>query len=287
MLNYVNLSYRIFGRLSRSVKGQFLDIKEDLQRANINFTLEEYLSTALFTTVVAFIFETIVLSFIFGLIRFSIITSIILSITMSLTISGILFFLFYSYPSTMAKTRQSKIKKVLPFSVSYMATISSSRLPPIILFRTLAGFKEYGHVAEEAANITRDVDVFGMTFSAAIKKQAKRSPSTEFRELLWGINSVIASGGDLTFYLKQKSEELMNDYRRRIRKYAQDLSLFVEMYLTLVITGSIFFIVLSSIISAISGGLGTIFVQAFVVFIMLPLMSLGFIVIIKSISPIE
>ncbi len=287
MLNYVNLSYKIFGRVSRSVKGQFIDIKEDLQRANINFTLEEYLSTALFTTVAAFILETITLAFIFGLMRFSAITAMILSITMSLTISGVLFFLFYSYPSTMAKTRQSKIKKVLPFSVSYMATISSSRLPPIILFRTLASFKEYGHIAEEAANITRDVDVFGMTFSAAVKKQAKRSPSTEFRELLWGINSVIASGGDLTFYLKQKSEELMNDYRRRIRKYAQDLSLFVEMYLTLVITGSIFFIVLSSIISAISGGLGTIFVQAFVVFIMLPLMSMGFIVIIKSISPIE
>ncbi|MBI2076702.1 MAG: type II secretion system F family protein [Candidatus Aenigmarchaeota archaeon] len=287
MPSYVNLSYRFFGKISRSVKGNFLDIREDLQRANIAYTLEEYLSTAFFTTALAFVLETISLSFIFGLIRFSVVSALLLSITLSLAISGVLFFLFYSYPAAAAKTRQSKIKKILPFAVSYMATISSSRLPPIVLFRTLAGFKEYGQIAEEAANVSRDVDVFGMTFSAAVKKQAKRSPSTEFRELLWGINSIIASGGDLTFYLKQKSEEMMNDYRRRIRKYAQDLSLFVEIYLTLIITGSIFFIVLSSIISAISGGLGTIFVQAFVVFILLPLLSIGFIIIIKSISPVE
>lgn len=287
MPSYVNLSYRLFGKISRSMKGNFLDIREDLQRANISYTLEEYLSTALFTTALAFVLETISLSFIFGLIRFSVVSALLLSVTLSLSISGVLFFLFYSYPATAAKTRQSKIKKILPFAVSYMATISSSRLPPIVLFRTLAGFKEYGQIAEEATNISRDVDVFGMTFSAAVRKQAKRSPSTEFRELLWGINSIIASGGDLTFYLKQKSEEMMNDYRRRIRKYAQDLSLFVEIYLTLIITGSIFFIVLSSIISAISGGLGTIFVQAFVVFILLPLLSIGFIIIIKSISPVE
>jgi len=286
-MSYVNLSYRFFGRISRSIQNSFLDVREDLQMANISYTLEEYLSTALFTTVLAFVLETISLSFLFGILRFSVITSMLLSVTLSVTISGILFFLFYSYPATVSKTRQTKIKKILPFCVSYLATISSSRLPPIVLFRALASFKEYGQIAEEAANIARDVDVFGMTFSAAVKKQAKRSPSTEFRELLWGINSLIASGGDLSFYLKQKSEEMMNDYRRRIRKYAQDLSLFVEIYLTLIITGSIFFIVLSSIISAISGGLGTIFIQAFVVFILLPALSIGFILIIKSISPIE
>ena len=77
----------------------------------------------------------------------------------------------------------------------------------------------------------------------------------------------------------------MADYRRRIRKYSQDLSLYVEMYLTLIITGSIFFIVLSSIISTISAGLGTIMVQTFVVFALLPLLSIAFIILVKSTSP--
>jgi len=41
------------------------------------------------------------------------------------------------------------------------------------------------------------------------------------------------------------------------------------------------------LLSAISGGMGTIVVQSFVVFILLPILSIGFILIIKSTSPTE
>lgn len=286
-MNFVYLSYKLFGDVSRAFKPYFLDIRDDLQRANINFTLEEYLSTAALTTSLTFFLESVSLAVIFSFLGFSIVAAILLSMTLSLTISGILLFLFYTYPATVSKTRESKIKKILPFAVSYMATIASSKLPPIVLFKTLSRFKEYGEVTEDSKNISRDVEVFGMTFSASVKKEAKRTPSRDFRELLWGMNSVLTSGGDLEFYLKQKGDELMADYRRRIRKYSQDISLFVEIYLTLIITGSIFFIVLSSVISSISGGLGTIIVQSFAIFILLPLLSVGFILILKSISPLE
>ena len=215
------------------------------------------------------------------------IIAIFSALTLSATFSGILFFIFYSYPATLSRVRENKIRKVLPFSVSYLASIANSKVSGIVLFKTISQFKEYNEVAKEAKNIVRDVEVFGMPLSSAIKNQAKKTPSKDFRELLWGINSVIVSGGDLGLFLKQKSDELMNDYRRRIRKYAQDLSLFVEVYLTLIITGSIFFIVLSSIISALSGGMGTIIIQTFVVFILIPILSIGFIILIKSISPIE
>ena len=148
-------------------------------------------------------------------------------------------------------------------------------------------FKEYGEIAEESKNISRYVDTFGMPFSSAIKKEAKKTPSKDFSELLWSINTIVSSGGDLTGFLKSKSEEFMNDYRRRIRKYSQDLGMYIEIYLTLIITGAIFFIVLSSIIASISGGLSTILIQSFVVFILLPFLSIGFVLLIKAASPTE
>ena len=283
-MSYAGVSYRLFGNLVRYAKPYFLDIKEELRQANISYTLEEYLSIALFTTVVTFIIEATMLSFIFGLLVTPII-AVILAFTLSMTISGILFFLFYSYPKTASKSRGNKIKKILPFSVSYMATIARSNVPPIIIFKTLSEFKEYGELSKEAENIVRDVELFGMTTAAAIKKQAKITPSKEFRDLLYGINTMITSGGNLGSYLKDRSNELMGDYRRRISKYSQDLSLYVEMYLTLIITGSIFFIVLSSIISTISAGLGTILVQTMVVFLLLPALSIAFIILIRATSP--
>lgn len=283
-MSYANFSYRLLRSLVNYIKPSFIDIKEDLRKANINYTLEEYLSLALFTTIATFMLESILLSFIFGLF-ISPLVAVILALTLSSTISGLLFFLFYSYPTTASKTRGNKIKKILPFSVSYMATIAKSNVPPITIFKTMSEFKEYGELSKEAENIVRDVELFGMTTSAAIKKQAKVTPSKEFRDLLYGINTMIITGGSLGSFLKDKGNELMADYRRRIRKYSQDLSLYVEMYLTLIITGSIFFIVLSSIVSTISAGLGTIMVQTFVVFVLLPLLSVGFIVIIRAISP--
>jgi len=287
-MDYVTLSYKFFGNYTDSLKPLMIDLKEELQRANMNYTIDEYISIALATAAMTFFAETVLLSFIFAVIGFGIVPSMLLSFTLSIVLSGILFFLFYTYPTTSANSRENKIKKVLPFSVSYMATIASSNLPPIVMFNTLSKFKDFGEVAEEAKIITRDVENFGMTFSSAIKKQAKRTPSKEFRDLLWGINTIMASGADPPSYLKNKGNELMSDYRRRIRKYADNLSLFVEIYLTLIITGSIFFLVLTSIISTISGGgAGILLIQTFVVFILLPLLSIGFIILVKSMSPIE
>lgn len=287
MPNYAAIAYKTFGSLSKSLKNYLSDLQDDLQKAGIKYTLEEYLSIALFVVSVTFLVEAALSAFIFALLGFPVVTSVFLGLTLSFALSGILFFLFYSYPVTASKNRSSKINKALPFAVSYLATMSSSRLPPIDAFRTLAGFEEYGEVSKEAREIVQNVEVFGMTFSNAMRRQARRTPSSELRELFWGIDNVTSSGGNLAEYLGKKSEELMGEYRRKIRKYSQDLSLFMEIYLTLIITGSIFFIILSSIVAALSGGLGTIAIQTFIVFILIPLISVGFILLIKSISPIE
>ncbi len=286
MISYTDLSFKFYGNLSKSMKNYLIDIKDDMQKANMNYTLEEWISNALFTSTIVFIISLITLSFGFGFFTSPII-AVFSALTLSATFFGILFFVFYSYPATLSKIRGNKIKKVLPFAVSYLASIANAKVSGIMLFKTISQFKEYSEVSNEAKNIVRDVEVFGMPLSTAIKNQSKRTPSKDFRELLLGINTIMVSGGDFRIFLKQKSDELMNDYRRRIRKYSQDLSLFVEVYLTLIIIGSIFFIVISSVISTISGGTEIILVQTFVVFLLLPILSIGFILLIKSISPLE
>jgi archaeal flagellar protein FlaJ len=284
-MNIVSFAYNIFGDTVKRFRFYFMDVREDLQKANMGYTLEEWLSLSLFLGSITFVAEVVVFAFIFGIMGINPIMAIFLSLMLSLAIVGGLFFLFYSYPTTLAKGRESRIKKVLPFAVSYLAAIASSNASPIFFFKTLGNFKEYGEVSRDSQSIVRDVEVFGMSLYTSIKRHAQRTPSKDFRELLWGINTMYSSGGNISEYLNQKSNELMSEYRRRIKKYAQDLSLFVEIYLTLIIVGAIFFIILSSIISAITAGLDTVIIQTFIVFILLPLMSTGFIILVRSISP--
>jgi len=281
---YVKFSYKFFGDFARLLGKNFSDLRDDLQRANMQYTLEEYLATSMFTTAITFVIEAALLSFIFAFFV-PIILAMVSALILSLAISGMLFFLFYTYPTAIAKNREAAIRKVLPFAVSYMSAIASGKTTPITLFKTLARFKEYGEVSKEAEDIVKDVEMFGMSISTAIRRKAKRTPSNELRELLYGMTTMTASGGDIGLYLRSKANELMNDYRRRIVKYSQDLSLLVEIYLTLIITGSIFFIVLSSVITAISGGLDIILMQIFVVLALLPIISIGFIILVKSMSP--
>ena len=68
---------------------------------------------------------------------------------------------------------------------------------------------------------------------------------------------------------------------------AKKLSLFVEIYMTLIIVGAIFFIIISSIISSLSQGFDTVLIQSFIVFIVFPLVSTGFIIMVKAISPVN
>ena len=86
--------------------------------------------------------------------------------------------------------------------------------------------------------------------------------------------------------MRGKTRTFMSQYRRSLNDYAKQISMYTEIYITLVIIGSLFFIVLISIISPLTGG-GTLFIQTFLVFFFIPLVSMGFIVLLKGISPSE
>lgn len=284
MFSFGSFSYRLFGETVEKIKPYFLDVQDDIRKANMKYTLEEYISIAIFVTVVTFFLETISISFIFGLF-FDPLISVMLSFLLSSAVSAGIFFLFYTFPSTVAKNRAIKIDKMLPFAASYLTAIASGQVSPLVIFKTLARFKEYGEITKEAENIVRDMEVFGMNFFNAIKRRAKMSPSSQWKDFLWGINTTITTGGDLQRFLMEKNRELMDEHKRRIKKYSQDLSLFMEIYLTLVIIGSIFFIVLTSIVATLGGGVGIILIQTFIVFFLLPGISIAFIIFIKMLSP--
>ena len=87
-------------------------------------------------------------------------------------------------------------------------------------------------------------------------------------------------------YLREKTKSAMVAYRRSLAEYAQTIAFYTEIYITLVIVGSLFFIILLAIISPLVGG-NTLFLQTFLVFFFIPLVSTGFIMILKGASPSE
>lgn len=288
---YTKLSYRFTSDFVPYIIDYFRDVKRDLKRADINISLREYISVAVFSSMLGFVFTVPIISVFVGLLVGGIsgvISGLIASLFIGVFIATGIFVGFYVYPSVRVNSREKSINNTLPFATLYLSTIAGTGTPPSALFELLGNFKEYGEISKEARKISRDVHSFGADIGSALKRAADRTPSSDFRELLWGMHNIISTGGDLKAFLRESSKSYMRQYRRNLDKFSKTLSLLVEIYITLVIVGSVFLMVISAIMSpfGVSPTL-IIFLQLGGVFLFLPMASVMFIVVVKGASPMS
>jgi flagellar protein FlaJ len=283
-----DLSFKFFGRSLEPFVGYFESIKYDLLKANMGFSLTEYVYVMFFCLLLLFAVEFPIIVVIIAIILRDPAVAFLFSFTITTVVLLLVFFLFYTYPSMTSGKRKKSIDASLPFGATYLATIASSGAPPIAMFKILSQFKEYGELSKETGKIYRDVEAFGMDLVSAVRKTAARTPSEELKELLWGLDTVLTSGGNVGNFLHEKSRAFISEYRRKLEQYSRTLALLIEIYLTVVLVGSIFFIIMTALMSILGGGGGgisMIFIQFLVIFIALPFASIGFIVLLKAISP--
>ena len=282
-------SFRLFSPFVKKFEGFFTPLQDELRRAYITVPVEQW---AAFTFLVAVL--TAPPAFIFC-IMFSIlglgfnIAAVLIGLLVGAGIIASAFFLAYKYPYITASERKKKIENALSFSTIYMSTIAHSGFPPQEIFRLLGQFKEYGEVAKEARKIASDISVLGLDAPAAIGRAIARSPSPDWTELLAGLKTTITVGGDLGNFLTEKAKGFVADYRRRLKDFGNTLSLLIEVYITLVVVGAIFFIVTTSVMVAI-GGVPIELIKLInyaIVLVGMPLITASFIIIIKGISPLE
>jgi flagellar protein FlaJ len=277
-------SVRLFGNIVSPYLDYFDPLEVKLRSAGMKYTIEEYMSISLLSSLIAFMVAMIVGSFLVAVFTAAAVFSYTLSIIISFMSSGGTFMLFYWYPNMKAKGLGARIDQDMPFAVAAMTAAASSGTHPMEIFKMLSTRR--GAVGAESSRIYRDVKMFGTDISSALAKAANRTPSMTWSELLWGMVSVITTGGSLYNYLSDKTKEAMQQYRRVLESYSNQINFFTEIYITLIIVGTLFFIVLSSVMSPLVGG-GLLMVQTFLVFFFVPITSAGFIFLLKGLSPLK
>jgi flagellar protein FlaJ len=285
----------LFGGLLQPYLIYFDSLKANIKKSGMKTRYDDYLCTIAFYSLLSFmvsvIASSVFVSFYVPIASknpspMDTIYSYTLAINISIAVAALVFIFSYYYPSIRAKTLRSKIDRSLPFTVFFMATTASSRINPVEMFRMLAA--RGGVLGGEAEKIYNDVNSLGMDLGDALQKAASRSPSPMFSDLLWSMSTIITTGGNLQKYLDGKTRTFMNQYRRNLENYASQISLYTEVYITLVIVGSLFFIVLLSIMGPLVGGTSlSLIIQTFIVFFFIPAVSTGFIVLLKGLYPSE
>ncbi len=278
------ISTKLFGKLIEPYLDQFEPLKLQLKHAQIKLTLHEYLSNIVFFSFLAFAVSLMLTAFFVTLATSYSIYSYTLAVIVSFGAFALTFLMGHYYPNMKASNIKNSIDKSLPFTTIYMATAASAEINPVQIFEIIS--LRSGEIGNECKRIYRDIKMLGMDLSTALSKAANRTPSPRLAELLWGMMSVIERGGNLGGYLSDKARAFMDEYRRSLDNYSRQVSFYTEIYVTLIIVGSLFFIVLTSIMSPLVGG-DILALQTLLVFIFIPLISVGFIVLLRSLSPGE
>ena len=282
---YASFCYDQIGVYALEFVDYFKDLRPQLSKADIPVSLPEYIAMMMFTAAAVFVGSLFILCTVLSLMMG--LSGFILGITLSIVLPTVVLVATYLYPSIVIKQRASKIRDSLPFATMYMATLAGTGTSMSEVFRNMAEVKQYGEVSKEAEKISKDVETFGMDMSKALQRAAERTPSENFKDLMWGMNHAMTSGGSMKSFLQERSQTLMKDYQRRIESFSEQLSLLVEMYITVVIVGSIVFTSMSAVMSSFTSMSGEfiVLIQILAMFVGLPLVSGMFILMVRGMAP--
>ena len=280
------ISFQLFKEYSDYLIPYFPDLKTELKQAGMPYTVQEYVSMGITISIIMFAVSIPLMAFLFGFMFSDFLFGFLLAMVAGFGVSGVIFYAITMFPKVQIKSKAQEIDDALPFAVMYLSTISGSKLPLFKTFDVFTRFMKYGEVVKQINNINEDVKVFGLDIVTALERAIDRSPSKTMKEVFYGMLSTIRSGANMNIYLKEKSNSLMGEYRRRLYEFSHSLTIYVEIYLTSIVLGAIFFTVLTAIISGLSGaGSNVIMLQFILVFVFMPLISAVFLYMIKSATP--
>ena len=260
---------------------------EEIKKAGLDYTIEEWTAISIFVSFLSSIF-IFIFSMLFLLLMYPIVYSIIFSLSAFFITFSISIFSFKLYPRFLMDERKKRLDNSIHYASLYMSTIAGSGAPPQMIFKIMSKMKDLKEVSRISSNIVRDMDMFGLSLGEALEREARYSPSEKMKEMLWGIKTIITSGGNLQNYLLDKGRRYLNEYKRSLEDYSKTMSMLIEIYTTVVIVGAIFAIVLSSLMGTISGFTPTMKLFQYLTLVVgLPFATIIFIMIIKVISPLE
>ena len=217
--------------------------------------------------------------------RYSLILGTVFVVIFSLLVfGGITYAVFISYPSVVAGTRRRSIDATLPYAINYITSMSTAGITPAEIFRLLGDSPIYGESSVEARYIAREIDIFGRDLIDALRIVASSTPSRRMKEFLQGSMASISSGGNLTDYFRTKANQYALENRQTQKMFLDTLALISESYVTAMVAGTLFLIILQSIMSVIGGSSTPLFLYA-IVYMMIPFGTMMFIIMISSMTP--
>jgi flagellar protein FlaJ len=305
MNSFERFCFNLLGKKMKAKRESYVTLRNDLMSARFKTPFEVYLSTAYVSSIVVGLSAALVIGiitwifqlptlitykgevpeFLVGLSAYSlVIGTIVITIFSLLVFGGLTYLVFMLYPGLEAGNRRRNIDASLPYAINYITSMSTAGITPAEVFRLLGSSTIYGQSAVEARYIAREIDIFGRDLIDSLRLVSSSTPSRRMKEFLQGTMASVSSGGNITEYFRTKAEQYALENRQTQKMFLETLALVSESYVTAMVAGTLFLIILQSIMSVMSGDNNPLFLYA-VIYIMIPLGSIMFVIMISSMTP--
>ena len=287
---FQDLAWRMMGRKAKTKTAILQQLDDSLLKAHMKIRPEEYLAYVYMATLVAAIVGVVV-GVVVGVIIFGVMgVSLILRILVAGASIGLLpvmaYFLLLGTPGSKAKARGRDIEKKITAAMSFISAMASADVNIDVIFKELSRQKVYGEISQEAAWITRDTELLGSDILTAIRKAARRSPSSKFQDFLQGVITTSTSGGQLKPYFLLKADEYQKENKLELKSQMETLGMLAESFVTVVVAFPLFLVLIMAIMAIVGGSDPAFMVMMLYVVVlgMIPISQFGFIFVIWNMS---
>jgi len=283
-------AYRLLGEKTIRLLPLFKDVDVNLQKSGLRVSFKGYVSLAILTTLLMSISVCLMVP---------LVSLLVLHLSPSLTIlytAGATLFAgafsiigFYLYPIIKADSAKRNLEDGLPFTTGYLSILAGAGVPPAQMFRSLANIDASLSICQEAKNIVRDVELFGVDIISALDSASKRTPSEKFKELLEGFIATMHSGGELGKYLSERSAQYMRLKKIALRRLGDTLGVLAEFYVVLLVAGPLIMVVMLAVMAMLGGGMPGLLnprlLLNLLTYLGIPLGSIVFLIMLDMVSP--
>jgi flagellar protein FlaJ len=270
-------SFRLFGRLAPSFLKNVIEFKDYLERAKIKIYPETYVSLMFFMAVLTLPIPviSILILYLYGF----------LPILFLVPLPFYIMIGFILIPISRAGERASNLEREMPFASAYISVMASGGIAPYTSFKRLSEVELMPAMKNEAREIIKDVEIFGIDPLSALEIAAKRNPLDVFKDFLAGYASTVIIGGDIGHFLERKAEDIFKTRALRVKAAAERLGMLLETFIIVMVLMSLCFYILFSVESIYSIGMSSFSGILLYTYLFTPLLSMMFIYLAHSMQP--
>lgn len=212
----------------RQITNAFPRLKEDLRKAHLKQTPEQFVKKTIELAAMLSIGTLILLFFIFEIAGISLGYFFLL---LPLLCVGYFLFLLQTPKGIISKRRRELDQEVL-FAGRFLLVKVNSGRP--LLNALIEGSQSYGVSSKYFKEIVEDINM-GTPIEAALDNAVKYSPSDKFQRVLFQINTALKVGIDVSIPLTNVIEEITSEQFTEIQRYGKKLNSLALFYMLIAI----------------------------------------------------